>query len=73
MENKKQEQPDPHLDIPAESNREKHINFMEVEEESAGKTGETRKEDFSRERGEQWKKGIEEGERARQDNLGNDH
>jgi hypothetical protein len=35
-----QQQPnDSNLDIPAEANRGKHINFMEAEEESSRKTG----------------------------------
>ena len=28
---------DRHLDVPAEANRDKHINFLEVEERGAGK------------------------------------
>jgi hypothetical protein len=52
--------PDQHLDTPSESNREKHINFPEVEQESS--------ENFTidkstSDRQKQWQKEIQEGER----------
>jgi hypothetical protein len=34
---KQQEQPDRHLEAPAEANRDKHINFLEVEENRTGR------------------------------------
>ena len=58
---------DPNLDIPAESNRSKHINFMEVEEDSSTKTG-INADDFAAERQKQWKEGLKEGEDARRNN-----
>jgi hypothetical protein len=40
QENDKQQQPiDSNLDIPSEANRTKHINFLDVEEDSSTKTG----------------------------------
>ena len=51
---------DKHLDIPAESNREKHINFLEVEEESEGKS-KTQKDEETNERRKEWQQGLEEG------------
>lgn len=67
MNEKDQSGTDRHLDGPSESNREKHINFREVEDESS--------ENFvldknSTDRQKQWKEGIKEGEEARQ-NTGN--
>ena len=62
MEEKDQRNTDPRLDTPAESNREKHINFREVEEESS--------EEFAvihtppADRQKQWQEGIEEGKKA---------
>jgi hypothetical protein len=54
--------PDHHLDTPSESNREKHINFPEVEQESS--------ENFTINKGtsdrqKQWQKEIQEGEREK--------
>jgi hypothetical protein len=63
-----QQQPlDGNLDIPAEANREKHINFREVEEESSRKIG-INADDFAAERQKQWKKGLEEGKEAFRNN-----
>ena len=63
-----QQQPnDPNLDIPAEANRGKHINFMEAEEESSRKTGNDT-DDFAAERQKQWKEGLEEGKEAFRNN-----
>jgi len=63
MDNKKQtpQDKDRHLDIPSEANRDKHINFREVEE--GGYTGDTDIDDATRERQRQWQQGIEEGKR----------
>jgi hypothetical protein len=59
-----QQQPkDSNLDIPAEANRGKHINFMEAEEESSRKTGDN-VDNFAAERQKQWKEGLEEGKEA---------
>ena len=54
------------LDVPAEANMEKHINFLEVEEESQTKTG-FNADNFASERQKQWKEGLEEGEKARRE------
>jgi hypothetical protein len=67
MKKRKEEQNriDPNLDIPSEANRNKHINFSEVEEESANTAGRN-KDDFSEERRRQWEKGLKEGKEARE-------
>ena len=66
--NKRQQQPeDPNLDIPAEANRSKHINFLEVEEDSSTKTG-VNADDFAAERQKQWKEGLQEGKEAHRNN-----
>ena len=58
MNENKQDQTDPRLDTPSENNREKHINFHEVEEESA--------QNFAikntSERQKEWQQEIKEGE-----------
>ena len=54
-----------HLDSPAESNREKHINFREVEEESAEKFVVDHTPPEVRQK--EWKQGLEEGKNASQD------
>lgn len=59
MKEKEERQTDPHLDAPSEANREKHINFREVEEESAGNF-EVDKSTSDRQK--QWRQEIKEGE-----------
>lgn len=59
MKKEKQPNVDPHIDAPSEANREKHINFREVEEESAGNFSIDK---TTSERQKQWRKEIEEGE-----------
>jgi hypothetical protein len=70
MENRedaKQNTPiDPRLDVPAEANREKHINFLEVEEESANRSGSDNVDDFASERRKEWERGLAEGKEARE-------
>jgi len=61
QQNKKQT--DPHLNTPSEANREKHINFREVEEDSSGNF---MIDKTSTDRQKQWKQEIEEGEKDRQ-------
>ena len=56
---------DPHLDIPAEANRDKHINFLEVEE-NANRPGNDNVDDFAKERRKEWERGIAEGKEARE-------
>ena len=66
--NKEQQQPiDPNLDIPAEASRTKHINFMDVEDESAG-SSRRNKDDWAEDRQKQWKEGLEEGKQAFENN-----
>jgi hypothetical protein len=69
-DDKQQQQPegDPNLDIPSEANRTKHINFLEVEEESSTKTG-ANADGFAADRQKQWQEGLEEGERARREDT----
>ena len=67
MQNDKQQanrQADPNLDIPAEANKEKHINFLAVEEESATKNG-FNIDEFAAARKREWQQGIQEGKQAR--------
>ncbi|MBO9681830.1 MAG: hypothetical protein J7502_04025 [Flavisolibacter sp.] len=63
MKEKDQGGTDRHLDAPSESNREKHINFREVEEESSGNFMIDKN---STDRQKQWKEGIREGEEEKQ-------
>ncbi len=63
---------DPRLDIPAEANREKHINFMDAEERTStenisddNRFGSTKEDE---ERRKQWQQGLEEGRKAAQNN-----
>lgn len=59
MKEKDKNQTDPGLGAPAEANRGKHINFREVEEESA-KNFELNKN--TSERQKQWREEMKEGE-----------
>lgn len=58
-EKKEDQQTDTRLDTPSEANREKHINFREVEEESSDAV--VFNNNDSKERKEEWQKGLEEG------------
>jgi hypothetical protein len=60
--NEDQQQGDRHLDIPAESNREKHINFTDMESEDSQDQAKPDKSD--QERRKQWQEGLEEGQKA---------
>lgn len=65
---KRQEAPkDVALDVPAEANTEKHINFLKEEEDSSSKTGAT-VDAFTAERQKQWQEGLEAGKQARNEN-----
>lgn len=55
---------DPHLDTPAEANREKHINFLEIEE-GVNRSQNDQVDDFASERRKEWEKGIAEGKEER--------
>lgn len=63
MKEKDKSGKDRHLDTPSESNREKHINFREVEEESSGNFMIDKN---STDRQKQWDQGIKEGREKRQ-------
>jgi hypothetical protein len=70
MKDDKQQQHEPKdiaLDVPAEANTEKHINFLKEEEDSSTKVG-VNADSFAAERQKQWKEGLEEGEKARRNN-----
>ena len=56
---------DRHLDIPAEANQDQHINFLDVEDPANQNTGSNRKDEATEERQKQWKQGLEEGKKAR--------
>ena len=58
---------DPRLDVPSEANREKHINFLEVEEDENRSTDRDA-DDNDNERQKEWKEGIQEGETIRRGN-----
>jgi len=58
MKEKEPHQADSHLHAPSEANREKHINFPEVEEES---TENFEIDKSTSDRQEQWRKEIKEG------------
>ena len=63
---------DKRIDIPSETNREKHINFMDAEEKTSSEnvSDENRfgssKEDEERRR--QWQEGLEEGRKSAEQN-----
>jgi len=62
---------DPRLDVPSEANREKHINFLEVEEDenrSTDRDADDDADDNDNERQKEWKEGIQEGETIRRGN-----
>ncbi len=68
-EKEKSETPltDPHLDTPSEANREKHINFREVQEEDADLISFKNKDEVTKRR-EAWQKGLEEGRKTKENN-----
>jgi hypothetical protein len=66
-----EQEPDPHLDTPSEANREKHINFRDIEEESEDVVNFQNKDEVKKRR-EQWQQGIEEGKKECRGDTGND-
>lgn len=64
MKEQEQREKDPHLDIPSEANREKHINFLKAEEDNPERTRDHKTDNSNRR--EQWKEGLEEGQKANQ-------
>ena len=63
---KQQDEQDIRLDIPSEANREKHINFLEAEENNGQRSGSDVVDDFAAERRRQWEEGIAEGKKLRE-------
>jgi hypothetical protein len=63
---------DKRLDIPSEANREKHINFLEAEERTSTDNVSDDKrfghDDEDQKRREEWQRGLEEGEKAKNEN-----
>lgn len=70
MKEKDQPRVDPHLDTPSEANREKHINFPEVEEESSGNF---MIDKSTSDRQKQWQQEIKEGEEGKQKQEANNN
>ncbi|MBD0352245.1 MAG: hypothetical protein M3342_19690 [Bacteroidota bacterium] len=64
-ENSLPQDKDRHLDAPAEASQDKHINFLEVEEDDNKNAGDNRKDKETEERQKQWKQGLQEGREAR--------
>jgi hypothetical protein len=63
---------DPHLDVPAEANREKHINFLEAEERTSRENipdNERFGTDDDQKRREEWQRGLEEGKKTKNENT----
>ena len=54
---------DPNLDTPGEAATQKHINFLEAEEQGNEAKGEDN--NWSKDRKEEWQRGLEEGRQAR--------
>ncbi|MGN6436898.1 MAG: hypothetical protein ACTHMM_10210 [Agriterribacter sp.] len=66
MKKDRQVPKDPHLDAPSVANQDKHINFLEEEEkadQSAIRIDLQNEQDEKRK--QQWKEGLEAGERER--------
>jgi hypothetical protein len=59
---------DKRLDTPSELNREKHINFMEVEESTG--YNKTTDRQVTEQRKEEWEKGLEEGQNQKRNEGG---
>ena len=57
---------DPSLDVPAEANTEKHIDFLDIEDPvNEGNSGD-RQDQQTKERQKEWREGLEEGRRAKE-------
>jgi len=63
MKQKNQSQVDRHLDTPSEANRDKHINFPEVEQDSSNNFVINKN---TSDRQKQWQEEIEQGEKEKQ-------
>jgi hypothetical protein len=66
MKERKEKKIDPSLDAPSEANRQKHINFLDVENDVEKEQNRRENDEFSEERQKQWKEGIAEGKEARE-------
>ena len=66
MNDKEKNKTDPNLDIPSESNTQKHINFLDVELDIQQEKNRTNRDEFSEERQKQWQEGIEQGKKERE-------
>jgi hypothetical protein len=69
MKERKEKKIDPSLDTPSEANRQKHINFLDVENDVEQEQNRRENDEFSEERQKQWKEGIAEGKEAREKNA----
>jgi hypothetical protein len=56
---------DRHLDVPAEANTEKHIDFSDYESANDQRDQDDHNDKATEERRRQWKEGLEEGGNAR--------
>ncbi|HEU4471878.1 MAG TPA: hypothetical protein VFR58_12375 [Flavisolibacter sp.] len=56
--------PDPNLDTPSESNTNKHINFLDTEDDNEGNKNRSGDREVASRR-EQWQQGLEEGSRQK--------
>ncbi len=65
-ENNLPQDKDPHLDIPAEANTDKHINFLDIEDNGDQNRVSNEKDEEAEERRKQWQQGLEEGRKARE-------
>lgn len=59
-EQRKPQDMDRSLDIPSEAGREKHINFLDEEDNNNSRGGQER-DSFVEERRKEWQKGLSEG------------
>lgn len=69
-ENRLPQDKDRHLDVPQEANRDKHINFLDIED--TGDQNRNKKDKETEARQKHWKEGIEEGKRSRGERENND-
>jgi hypothetical protein len=59
-EQQKPQDVDRNLDIPSEASREKHINFLDEEDDNNSR-GRQERDSFVEERRREWQKGLSEG------------
>jgi hypothetical protein len=65
MKERKEKKIDPSLDTPSEANRQKHINFLDVENDVEQEQNRRENDELSEERQKQWKEGIAEVKESR--------